>query len=99
MTAVYRLLSTGSICFICFLLLAECNGQSDQSADCYLRYSRANNSLNNFYKSNDQTQLTVSLAEVDSALQCMGAKPKAVELKVTLLLLLKRFKDGYDFLK
>jgi hypothetical protein len=99
MTRTIRLLNIACVAIICSLLLAECKGQSTQSSDCKLEYSRARQSLNNFYRNNDQTQLTVSLAEVDSALPCKETNVKAVDLKITLLLLLKRYKEGYEFVK
>jgi hypothetical protein len=99
MTKTIRLLYIVCIAAICSLLLAECNGQSTQSSDCKLAYSRASKSLNDFYRNKDQTQLTVSLAEVDSALPCQETNVKAVDLKITLLFLLKRYKEGYEFVK
>jgi hypothetical protein len=99
MTRTIRLLNIACIVIICPLLLAECNGQSTQWSDCKLEYSRASQSLNDFYRNKDETQLIVSLAEVDSALPCKESNVKAVDLKITLLLLLKRYKEGYEFVK
>jgi len=77
----------------------ECHGQSTQPADCKLEYSRASKSLNNYYRNKDDAQLAVALREVDSAIQCGGTNSKAVQLKITLLLLSKKYKEGYDFVR
>jgi hypothetical protein len=87
------------IAFVCLLLFTQCNGQSAQPADCKLEYSRATKSLNNYYANKDEAQLAVALKEIDSALQCGGMNPRAVQLKITVLLLSKKYQEGYDFVK
>src|SRR5690348_15749414 len=83
--------------FISLITLTECHGQSKHIQTCREAYYRASDALNSYYVDSNQGHLSVALASVDTALICNEIKSKAVSLKINLLLLSKRYQEGYNF--
>jgi hypothetical protein len=80
------------------LCFTSCNGQSKQSADCIASYKKAKTALNTYYGNNEQSLLQESLNNVEQAIRCEETKFKAIDLKISLLMLLKKYKTGYQFI-
>ena len=79
------------------ILLNSCNGQSNIDT-CKLSYKNARNNLNNYYKNTDQSLILKALQEVNQSLQCQDTRHKAIDLKISLLAILKMYKNGYQFI-
>jgi len=85
--------------FTSLLLLTECRGQSKDIQNCKAEYWRASDALNNYYMDSNQAHLSAAFASLDSALKCNEMRSKAVSLKITLLLVAKKYKEGYEFVR
>ena len=53
--------------------------------------------LHSFYSSNTQSLLNESLNDAEGAMNCPETRLGAIELKISLLILLQEFEAGYKF--
>lgn len=74
----------------------SCSGQSVVD-DCESAMKNAKSELNTYYKSNDLALLNSALHYTEQSMFCKETRLQAVELKTSLLILLKRYKAGYEF--
>lgn len=79
-----------------FVAFANCIGHSKRDS-CKISYKTARAVLNSYYHSNDQTELLTALEDVNRSMQCPETRAASIELKISLLSLLKRFREGYQF--
>lgn len=84
--------------FALFGIITGCNGQSKNLKDCKAHYQSAKRMSNDYYRNNNPAMLRSALNEVDKAIQCNETKSKSIELKISLLSLLKEFKVAYEFI-
>jgi hypothetical protein len=79
------------------ICLNSCAGQSPID-DCKIGINNAQRNLNNYYKSKDSTLLDTSLRYTEQSMLCKETRLRAVELKTSLLVLLRKYKRGYEFI-
>jgi hypothetical protein len=79
-------------------LFESCTGQAKTFADCKLHLRNAVTNLNDYYRSNKTSSLQKSLENVDQSIECPETKRRSIELKISLLILLKRYQNGYEFI-
>lgn len=84
--------------FILLNLFNSCDGQVKNLEDCRLHYKNALTELNAYYKNNKTSLLQESLANIQESLKCPETRYKSIELKISLLILLKRYQSGYEFI-
>lgn len=53
--------------------------------------------LNNYYQTNLAILLDSALQETEFSTYCESTKPAAIETKIILLMLAKKYKEGYEF--
>ena len=56
------------------------------------------NGISTYYKINEKLLLNKSLNNVEQALKCKETRYKAIDLKISLLILLKKYRNGYKFI-
>jgi hypothetical protein len=88
----------GIICLPVIFFFETCKGQSANGISCYDNYNRAKKSLNNYYISNDKSLLDSSLQYSENALNCENTRRASIELKTSVLILLKDYKSGSEFI-
>jgi len=81
---------------ICFF--SSCNGQNKNADSCKFYQKKARSKLNDYYKNNDKSLLKEALTEAEQALKC-SKNIETIELKLSLLALLKDYKSGYEYTK
>ncbi|MBS1948277.1 MAG: hypothetical protein JST47_10965 [Bacteroidetes bacterium] len=82
---------------IAIVYFDSCNGQSQNSDTCITHLKNARRNLNAYYKSNDQSSLAIAMNEVEQSMQCDKTKRGAIELKLSLLILLNQYQHGYQY--
>ncbi len=87
-----------AISFILFNLFNSCNGQVKSLEDCRSHYKNALTGLNAYYKNNKTSLLQESLTNIQESLKCPETRYKSIDLKISLLILLKRYQSGYEFI-
>ena len=89
---------TRMVCF-CILLfvLNGCNGQSENNDSCLLHLKNARNQIASYYKTNEQSLLLSSIDECEKSMPCLETRKAAIELKVGLIIKLKRFQEGQKY--
>lgn len=89
-----------NITLIVFALftLNSCNGQAKDKDDCVLHLKNARKSFNSYYQNNEDSALISALNEVEKSMQCIETRRGAVELKLSLLMLLKKYPEGYKYI-
>jgi hypothetical protein len=78
-------------------ILNSCSGQARDTDSCKQNYIRARSKLNSYYKNSKRSLLIASLNYVDESVKCSATRLASVELKISLLTLLRRYKAGYDY--
>lgn len=84
--------------FLFVLFLIGCNTKSDKINKCKANFKKAASDLNDYYKDSSQSHLLDALSLVQDSRGCDETKKASVELKSSLLILLKRYKEGADFI-
>lgn len=84
--------------FVIIVFLNQCNGQSKELKDCKLSYKNARTNFNAYYKKNEHSLLQKSLSDVEQAMKCKETRHQAIDLKISLLILLEKYKSGYEFI-
>lgn len=82
------------------LLITGCNGQTKTNSikDCEFLYKQANSKLNEYHLTNNDSCLDLSLKYTEEALSiCSEYIVRLSDLKITLLMLLRKYKEGYEF--
>lgn len=90
---IYKSIISVHIIF-CF---SSCTGQSTID-DCKTGAKNANSNLNDYYKNNDPALLNKALYYTEQSMPCKETRLQAVELKISVLMLLKEYKAGYEFI-
>lgn len=85
------------ISFHIIFFFNSCTGQSTIDG-CKTGIKNARSNLNTYYKSNDTTLLNDALPYTEQAMLCKETRLQAVELKTSLLILLRKYKLGYEFI-
>lgn len=80
------------------ILLNSCLGQSANVDKCKTSYKKARENFNSYYKNNDQSLIQEALPNAEQAIQCEQTKYAAIDLKISLLILLKKYKNGHEFI-
>ncbi len=75
------------------------NGSTVQNQkDCKMIYNESINHINNFYIKNDKNELQLSLSKINSYTDfCSEYRNRFYNAKITVLMLMKDFKQGYEF--
>jgi tetratricopeptide (TPR) repeat protein len=79
------------------VLFGNCQGQSTNLKDCISSFNKAKTALNSYYQNCDTSLLQKSLDNTELAMKCDTIRKAAIELKISILMLLKRYKNGYEF--
>jgi hypothetical protein len=79
------------------LILNSCNGRARDKDTCKQNYIHARSSLNSYYKDKNRSLLIASLNYVDKSVKCSATRLASVELKISVLSTLKRYKSGYEY--
>ena len=98
LSQILNKLNIALISFTVIILLGSCNAQSKQLEDCQLSYKNAKADFSTYYKINEKLLLNKSLNNVEQALKCKETRYKAIDLKISLLILLKKYRNGYKFI-
>ena len=98
LSQILNKLNIALISFTVIILLGSCNAQSKQLKDCQLSYKNAKADFSTYYKINEKLLLNKSLNNVEQALKCKETRYKAIDLKISLLILLKKYRNGYKFI-
>lgn len=85
------------LCVVIYLF-NSCNGQTKDEGGCILYQKKARIKLNSYYKSNDKSLLREALKETERSLNC-SKNIGSIELKLSLLGLLKDYKSGYEYIE
>jgi|GEM_PF-2091735 len=85
------------ILFPCVYSLNGCCGQPKNSDTCISHFKNASAAVSSYQESNDQQFLSVALHEVGQSTACTETRQAAVELKISLLMLLKEFREAYVY--
>jgi len=85
------------VALLTFVILHGCSAHSKQVNACRSSYKKARADLNAYYKDHDSSMLGSSLADADLAMRCVETRQAAVEMKISLLALMKSFRKGYEF--
>ena len=75
-----------------------CNGQPANSGNCETAFKTARINLDNYYSTGEEHLLRESLNNVQNAIPCEATRRKAIELKTSVLVLLKRYEEGFKFI-
>lgn len=95
-TTIYGMV-TIAISWLFFVGFSACSGQPDIN-DCKQSLKVASNDLDAYYTTPHQAPLLKSLSHAEKALQCPETRPKAIEQKISLLLLIGNYRAGYKFI-
>lgn len=83
--------------FLLLVVFAGCNGQTNQSQICAENYKKAKASLNKYYINNNRSDLEESLESIETAIGCKEMRSASIDLKIPVLMLLEKYKSGYEF--
>ena len=83
--------------YILFVFLNSCNAQSNVN-NCTSAFKIAKNNYSDYFRSKDTVELIKGLANVEKALSCDVTRHAAIDLKISLLSLLKEYRRGYEFI-
>ncbi len=79
-----------------FLCINGCFGKSDNGKDCDLQFHESKKLLNHYYQSKDKNDLKLAMQKVDSSLSCSNTRTASIEIKLSILSLLKEYKQAYE---
>lgn len=79
------------------LSLCSCKGQTSLDV-CIQSSQNAKSYLNKYYLEKDSSNLKKALYYTDQALKCEQTRFQSIERKVSILILLKKYKTGYEFI-
>jgi len=79
------------------VFFGSCNSQTQNADGCNVHYKNAKSSLNSYYRSENKDLLGCALEEVELYSKCFGKTQKSVELKISLLSLLKEYKKAFEY--
>lgn len=83
--------------FTLVIFVTGCKGNGQGNCDKW--YVEANSSLNDYYLDNDEANLKLSMAIIEKGYNlCPDFESRFVDLKITLLLLMKEYERGYSFI-
>lgn len=83
--------------FTVVIFVTGCKGNGQENCDGW--YVEANSSLNDYYLDNDEANLKLSMDIVEKGYNsCPDFESKFVDFKITLLLLMKEYEQGYSFI-
>jgi hypothetical protein len=80
-----------------FIFLNSCNGQMKSLEECRLSYKNARTKMNDYYKNSKISSLQESLNNVENSIKCPETRYESINLKISVLLLMKKYDDGYKF--
>ena len=93
--------SISIIVFLVFIpLITGCNGKTKtrNTENCTTFFNQANCKLNEYYLTHNDSCLYLSLNYIEKALSlCTEHKASLFNLKITLLMLLHKYEEGYEF--
>jgi insertion element IS1 protein InsB len=78
--------------------VTSCNTKQNKRRDCSLHYKTARIAFNAYYKTNDTTFLQEALGNAQQSMKCPETRYKSIQMKITLLILLKRYETGVMFM-
>ena len=82
--------------FFILLFLGSCSAQTALD-HCKESLKNARYKLNTFYKSNDGDLLKSAVQDAGYSMLCIETRIPAIEIKISLLVLLENFSTGYEF--
>jgi len=83
---------------VLLVFFCNCKGDSQRIDSCESAYKNARINYNQYFRNNQEQLLNNALLAIDQAMQCEKLRLKAVDLKVSLLILLKNYERGYKFI-
>lgn len=84
-------------CIMITLLLNSCNGQNRDKDVCKSNYIKAKGEISKFYVNNNKDLLSDALKDVQKAFNCPETRKASIELKISVLSLLKKYDVAYQF--
>jgi hypothetical protein len=94
---LYNLKNTLSY-LILFALFNSCNGQSKEVEICQVSYKNAKLKLGKYGQDSDKFLIKEAMKHIDTAINCKETRKKSIELKISLLSILKEYKNAYEFI-
>lgn len=82
---------------VCLANLQSCSGQLNEKEACKSQLQEAKKSLNSYYYKKQESSLQESLNYAQRAMKCKETRRGAVELKISILILLKNYTIAADF--
>lgn len=89
-------LVTISICVFINIIIG-CHDKPAGIANCKVDLKKAADSLNSYYQSGKLSALEASLPFLQEPLECPETRPRAIEMKISIFVLLKEYENGYKF--
>lgn len=92
----YKLITI--LLYLIVVLFTSCNGQTQNLDTCNVHYKNAKSGLNSYYINENKSLLSSALKEVELYSKCFGKSQKSVELKISLLSLLKEYEKAIEYI-
>ncbi|MEO6177904.1 MAG: hypothetical protein ABIP27_22300 [Flavobacterium circumlabens] len=83
---------------IIITFLCSCNGRTANKDVCKTSYINAKNRFNKFYTQKNPVLLSNALKDVQKSLNCPETRSASIELKISVLSLLKEYDKAYHFI-
>lgn len=96
MTVSSNFLVSLSICAFVSMIIG-CHDKHARTADCKANLKKASDSLNSYYYSGKLSSLEASLHYLQQPTECPETRPRAIEMKISIFVLLKEYESGYKF--
>jgi hypothetical protein len=83
--------------YVCCLFLSACQAQSGDNEKCVRGFKNAQKNLFNYYSNNNYKSLDSALLNIEQSALCTKTRVASVEIKISILLLMQKFEQGYKY--
>jgi hypothetical protein len=80
------------------LVFCSCNGQSNSNVACKKKFKQARDLVYTYPAITRQSALDSALSLTNECMQCDSIRQAVVDLKITLLVAMKKYQDGINFI-
>jgi len=96
-----RLTKVKFIFIVTLMIIYGCRGQTNDYDRCYKYLNKARKSFNELLlgKENKEIKVDSLISATDIAIECPATRMAAVELKCSILIRWKKYKEGYEFVE
>jgi hypothetical protein len=91
-------LNTPIILIVIFFSFNTCKGQVNNGEKCKVSYTNAITKMGEYYKTPKISLLQESLRNIEESMLCHETRRESINLKISLLLLMKKYQRGYMFI-